>query len=204
MTVNGDGGYEIMTGDLKLVEEARKPLSMNPKKFALWLFIVSVVMIFAALTSAYIVRQAEGDWLLFELPNLFWYTSGIIILSSATMHWALISARKDNLESVNIAVGLTSVLGILFLVGQFYGWSDLVKNSVYFVGNPSGSFVYVITGLHGLHLVSGVIFLLIVLGSTLRYKVHSKNLSLIEMCATYWHFLGGLWLYLFIFLLLNR
>ena len=193
-----------MTGDLKLVEEARKPLSMNPKKFALWLFIVSVVMIFAALTSAYIVRQAEGDWLLFELPNLFWYTSGIIILSSATMHWALISARKDNLESVNIAVGLTSVLGILFLVGQFYGWSDLVKNSVYFVGNPSGSFVYVITGLHGLHLVSGVIFLLIVLGSTLRYKVHSKNLSLIEMCATYWHFLGGLWLYLFIFLLLNR
>jgi cytochrome c oxidase subunit III len=193
-----------MTGDLKLIEEAKKPLSMNPKKFGLWLFLVSVVMIFAALTSAYIVRQADGDWLFFQLPDLFWYTSGVIIVSSITMHWALISARKDNLETVKIAIGLTSLLGLLFLIGQFYGWSDLVKNSVYFVGNPSGSFVYVITGLHGVHLVSGVIVLLIVLIATLRYKVHSKNLSLIEMCATYWHFLGGLWLYLFIFLLLNR
>jgi cytochrome c oxidase subunit III len=193
-----------MTGDLKLVEEAKKPLSMNPKKFGLWLFLVSVVMIFAALTSAYIVRQADGDWLYFELPQLFWYTSAIIIVSSITMHWALISARKDNLEAVKIATGLTSLLGLLFLVGQFYGWTELVENSVYFVGNPSGSFVYVITGLHGVHLVSGVIVLLIVLIATLRYKVHSKSLSLIEMCATYWHFLGGLWLYLFIFLLLNR
>jgi len=193
-----------MTGDLKLVEEAKKPLSMNPKKFGLWLFLVSVVMIFAALTSAYIVRQADGDWLYFELPQLFWYTSAIIIVSSITMHWALISARKDNLETVKIATGLTSLLGLLFLVGQFYGWTALVENSVYFVGNPSGSFVYVITGLHGVHLVSGVIVLLIVLIATLRYKVHSKSLSLIEMCATYWHFLGGLWLYLFIFLLLNR
>ena len=193
-----------MTGDLKIIEEAKKPLSMNPKKFGLWLFLVSVVMIFAALTSAYIVRQADGDWLFFQLPDLFWYTSGVIIVSSITMHWALISARKDNLETVKIAIGLTSLLGLLFLIGQFYGWSDLVKNSVYFVGNPSGSFVYVITGLHGVHLVSGVIVLFIVLIATLRYKVHSKNLSLIEMCATYWHFLGGLWLYLFIFLLLNR
>jgi cytochrome c oxidase subunit III len=199
-----DGGILYMTGDLKLIEEAKKPLSMNPKKFGLWLFLVSVVMIFAALTSAYIVRQADGDWLYFQLPDLFWYTSGVIIVSSITMHWALISARKDNLETVKIAIGLTSLLGLLFLIGQFYGWSDLVKNSVYFVGNPSGSFVYVITGLHGVHLVSGVIVLLIVLIATLRYKVHSKNLSLIEMCATYWHFLGGLWLYLFIFLLLNR
>ncbi|HMQ00442.1 MAG TPA: cytochrome c oxidase subunit 3 [Cyclobacteriaceae bacterium] len=193
-----------MTGDLKLVEEAKKPLSMNPKKFALWLFIVSVVMIFAALTSAYIVRQADGNWLLFDLPNLFWYTSGIIVASSITMHWALVSARKDNLESVKIAISLTSLLGFLFLAGQFYGWKELVENSVYFVGNPSGSFVYVITGLHGLHIISGVILLLIVLISTFRFRVHSRSLSLIEMCATYWHFLGGLWLYLFIFLLLNR
>lgn len=193
-----------MAAEIKIVEEAKKPLGMNPKKFALWLFMVSVIMIFAALTSAYIVRQAEGNWLLFDLPQLFWINSGVILMSSFSMHWAYLAAKRDNLESVKIATAITTILGVAFLVGQYLAWGALVENSVYFVGNPSGSFVYVLSGLHGLHIVSGVIFLMVLLGSTMKYKVHSKNMNQIEMCATYWHFLGGLWLYLFIFLLLNR
>lgn len=193
-----------MAAELKLVEEAKKPLSMNPKKFALWLFIVSVIMVFAALTSAYIVRQAEGNWLIFELPQLFWITSIIILISSGTMHWAYLAAKRDSLESVKLATIITTILGVAFLVGQFMAWGDLVAENVFFVGNPSGSFVYVLSGLHGLHIVGGVVFLLILLAATFKYKVHSKNLSLIEMCATYWHFLDVLWLYLFVFLLLNR
>jgi cytochrome c oxidase subunit 3 len=193
-----------MAAEIKIVEEAKKPLSMNPKKFALWLFMVSVVMIFAALTSAYIVRQAEGNWLFFDLPQLFWINSGIIVISSITMHWGYLSAKRDNLESVKTATGITAVLGLAFLVGQYLAWGALVENSVYFVGNPSGSFVYVLSGLHGLHIVSGVIFLMILFRSAMKLKVHSKSMNQIEMCATYWHFLGGLWLYLFIFLLLNR
>lgn len=193
-----------MAAEIKIVEEAKKPLSMNPKKFALWLFMVSVVMIFAALTSAYIVRQAEGNWLFFNLPQLFWINSGIIVISSITMHWGYLSAKRDSLDSVKIATGITAVLGFAFLVGQYLAWGALVENSVYFVGNPSGSFVYVLSGLHGLHIVSGVIFLMILFSSAMKLKVHSKSMNQIEMCATYWHFLGGLWLYLFIFLLLNR
>jgi cytochrome c oxidase subunit III len=193
-----------MAAELKLVEEAKKPLSMNPKKFALWLFIVSVIMVFAALTSAYIVRQAEGNWLIFELPQLFWITSVIILISSGTMHWAYLAAKRDSLETVRVATIITTILGVAFLVGQFMAWNDLVVNNVFFVGNPSGSFVYVLSGLHGLHIIGGVVFLLILLASTFKYKVHSKKLSLIEMCATYWHFLDVLWLYLFVFLLLNR
>jgi cytochrome c oxidase subunit 3 len=193
-----------MAAEIKIVEEAKKPLSMNPKKFALWLFMVSVVMIFAALTSAYIVRQAEGNWLIFELPSLFWVNTIIIVISSITMHWAYMAAKRDSTETVKLAILLTTILGIAFLVGQFLAWGDLVSNSVYFVGNPSGSFVYVLSGLHGVHIVGGVVFLLIVLRAAFTLKIHSKNLSLIEMCATYWHFLDGLWLYLFIFLLLNR
>lgn len=193
-----------MTSDFKIVEEAKKPISMNAKKFALWLFMVTVVMIFASLTSAYIVRQAEGNWVVFDLPWLLWATSIVIILSSATMHWTYLSAKKDELDKVKVGFGLTVALGITFLVGQFYAWGMLVDDSVFFVGNPSGSFLYVLTGLHGLHLVSGVIFLIIVLISTLKYKVHSKNLLQIQMCATYWHFLGILWIYLFVFLLLNH
>ena len=195
---------EEMTGDLKLVEEPKRPLTMNPRKFALWLFMITVVMIFAALTSAYIVRQGEGNWMLFELPAELWITSGIILLSSVTMHWGYISAKKDELEKVKLAISITTLLGIAFLVGQFYVWNALVDQDVFFVGNPSGSFLYVLSGLHGLHLVSGVIFLIIVLISTLRYKVHSRNLNQIQMCATYWHFLDALWIYLFVFLLLNH
>jgi len=193
-----------MAAEIRIVEEANKPLAMNPKKFALWLFIASVIMIFAALTSAYIVRQADGNWMMFDLPNSLWITSAIILVSSATMHWAYLSAKTDNLEGTKLAISITTVLGLAFLIGQFIAWGDLVERNVYFVGNPSGSFVYVISGLHGLHIVGGVIFLLIVLVATFRFKVHSKKMSQIEMCATYWHFLDGLWLYLFVFLLLNR
>lgn len=197
-----------MAAELKIVEEARKPLSMNPKKFALWLFIGSVVMVFAALTSAYIVRQAEGNWMSFDLPSLFWVNTGIILLSSVTMHWAYVSAKRDDLVTTKLAVSLTTVLGLGFLVGQYMAWGQLVDSNVYLVndraGAVSGSFVYVISGLHGLHIVSGIIFLFIVLAATVQYKTHSKNLTQMEMCVTYWHFLGGLWLYLFLFLLFNR
>lgn len=193
-----------MATEIRIVEEAKRPLSMHPKKFALWLFIVTVIMIFAALTSAYIVRQADGNWLIFDLPNLFLVTTAIILVSSGTMHWAYLAVKKDNLDAAKIAITATTILGLSFLVGQFMAWGQLVKNSVHWVGNPSGSFVYVISGLHGLHIIGGVVFLIVVLISMYQAKIHSKKLLRIEMCATYWHFLGGLWLYLFVFLLLNR
>lgn len=185
-------------------EEPRPTLSMHPKKFLLWLFIVSIVMLFASMTSAYIVRQGEGDWLEFELPTLFWINTGVLLLSSATMHWAYVSARKDNLDTLKIAVALTTVLGGSFLVGQLLGWDDLVNMGVYFVGNPSGSFLYILTGLHGFHLITGVIFLAVVFIQTFRNRIHARQMTTMEMCATYWHFLDGLWLYLFLFLQLTR
>lgn len=189
-------------GDFKLVEEPKRTLAMHPRKFGLWLFMVTVVMIFAALTSAYIVRQGEGNWTQFDLPVSMWISSVIILVSSATMHWALLSAKNNDLEKVKLAITITSALGVAFLISQLVVWSDLVADNVYFVGNPSGSFLYVLSGVHGLHLVSGVIFLIIVLISTYRYKVHSKNLTQIQMCASYWHFLDVLWIYLFVFLLI--
>ncbi len=195
---------KLITSEFKIVEEPRKTLAMNPKKFAMWLFIGSVVMLFASLTSAYIVRQAEGNWLYFELPSILTVSTIVILLSSVTMQVAYWAAKRDRLEMVKILVTVTSVLGLTFLILQFEGWKALVANQVYLVGNPSGSFLYVITGLHGLHLISAIVFLLIVLVSTYRYRIHSKSLTQIEMCTTYWHFLGGLWLYLFVFLLLYR
>ncbi len=190
--------------DLKIVEAPVKPLAMHPKKFAMWLFLASVLMLFMALTSAYIVRQAEGNWVYFELPSLFYSTSVIIVASSITMQLAYWAAKKDNLERVKLMVVFTTILGVAFLIGQYLGWKDLVSNRIFLVGNPSGSFVYIITGLHAIHLISAVVFLFIVLNSTFKFKIHSKNMAQMEMCTTYWHFLGGLWLYLFVFLILYR
>lgn len=190
--------------DIKIIEEPKQPLTMNPKKFGMWLFMVTVFMVFAALSSAYIVRRAEGNWALFELPALFWINTIVILISSGTLHWAYINAKRDNLELVKIATIITTVLGIAFMVGQYLAWGDLITNRIHLVGNPSGSFIYIISGLHGAHVLGGVVYLLILLNSTQKGRVHSKSLNQIEMCATYWHFLGGLWLYLFVFLLLYR
>ena len=195
----------MMAEDYKLVDTpVEQPLSMHPKKFALWLFIVTVVMIFAAFTSAHIVRQADGDWLIYDLPTMLWYTSAIILLSSVFMQWAYMAAKKDKPEQVKLALAITTVMGILFLVGQVKAWGQLVDNNIYFNGNPAGSFLYVFTFVHALHLVSGVIYLIYMLISSYKYKVHAKNMLNMEMCSTWWHFLGGLWIYLFIFLLLNH
>lgn len=193
-----------MTNEFKIVEEPKKPFAMEPKKFGMWLFVASVGMLFASLTSAYIVRQAEGNWLYFNLPVTLYWSTAVILLSSVTMQMAFWAAKKDLLERVRLLVSITMGLGLLFLAGQLVAWKDLVDQNVYFVGNPSGSFLYVITGLHGLHIISALVYLAIVLVSAYRFKIHSRSLTQIEMCATYWHFLGGLWLYLFIFLLLNR
>lgn len=193
-----------MERELKYIDIVEQPISMHPKKFALWLFLVTVVMIFAALTSAYIVRQAEGNWLEYELPDIFWVTSGIVVLSSIALQVAYYAAKKDNFLLLRVCMVLTVALGLSFLVGQWYSWVALVDQEVFFVGNPAGSFLYVFTGLHAAHLISGVIFLIIVLISTFGTKVHSQSLNTLEMAATYWHFLGGLWLYLFLFLLLNH
>lgn len=193
-----------MVREIHISEIPKKTRSMNPKKFLLWMFMVSIIMIFASLTSAYIVRQAEGNWMAYELPNLLWYSTIILIVSSITAQLAYKSAKADNINLVKIYLSLSVLLGIGFLVSQVYTWGALVDSKVYFVGNPSGSFLYVIMGVHGFHLVSGLVYLLIMLVGTLRYKVHSKNLLHLGLSVSYWHFLDALWVYLFIFLLLNH
>ncbi|MDX2189149.1 MAG: cytochrome c oxidase subunit 3 [Bacteroidota bacterium] len=194
---------EIQT-EIKM-ESAEKPLAMNALKFAMWLFIVSIVMIFASLTSAYIVRRSEGNWLEFELPSLFYITTIVLLISSGTMHYSLIQAKKDNLYSLKIGMIATTFLGLFFVIGQFFAWNQLVQNKVFFAGsNPSASFVYVLSGLHAFHIVAGLIFLIIVFYMSLADKIHSKSILWMEMCTTFWHFLDGLWLYLFFFLILNR
>jgi cytochrome c oxidase subunit 3 len=187
-----------------LDNQPRLPMAMNPFKFILWLFIVSIIMLFAAWTSAFLVKKADGNWLEFEIPAILWVSSGIILVSSATMQWACYSAKKDNLDNAKLAMIITTLLAFAFLYTQWQGWQGLKAQNVFFAGNASGSFFYLLTVSHAVHIVAGIIFVLITLGKTFQYKVHGKNMILMENCATFWHFLDLLWIYLFVFLLLNH
>ena len=195
---------EIQLQHIEKLSTPQQTQSMNPKKFALWLLIVSITMMFGAFTSAYIVRQAEGNWLLVELPQVFWWSTGVILLSSLGMHAAYLMAKRDNLTGMRLALIGTAILGTIFLIMQYQGWRALEAQQVFFVGNPAGSFIYVLSGVHGFHIVSGVIFLFVTLVEAFRYRVHSKQMNTLDMCVTYWHFLDVLWVYLFVFLLMNR
>ena len=178
--------------------------SVNAKKFALWLFIVSICMLFAGLTSAYIVKKSDGRWLQFDMPDMFLYSTLVLVLSSIAMHWTYLKAKNNSLKAVKIGITATAAIAVVFFYMQYLSWVELVAQDVFLVGNPSGSFVYIFSGLHLAHLIGGLVFLLVVFLDTMNYKVHSKSMLAIEMCTTYWHFLGGLWIYLYLFLVMNN
>jgi cytochrome c oxidase subunit 3 len=175
-------------------------LPINPAKFGLWLFIAAIIMLFSALTSAYIVRHSVGNWLRFEMPRIFWVNTIILILSSLTIQLSYLRLRKDEIAGFKILFLVSTLLGILFLVGQIIGWSELSKMGVYVNTNPSSSFFYLLTGLHALHLAGGIISLVYVLIKALRGYYSSRNRLGVELCVTYWHFLDFLWVYLFVFI----
>ncbi|MBW3545515.1 MAG: cytochrome c oxidase subunit 3, partial [Bacteroidetes bacterium] len=138
------------------------------------------------------------------LPNLFTITTVILLVSSVSMHLAKRAAAKDNLTAMRLLLSFTFLLGLAFIIGQWYGFDKLIEQEIYFVGGSAlQSFLYVLPFMHGLHIIAGLIFLAIVLYKSYRFKVHSKNMVSLQMCATFWHFLDGLWLYLFLFLTLN-
>ena len=174
----------------------------------LWLFLVTIVMLFAGLTSAYLVRSTDGDWLRFDLPTTFLVSTAVIILSSVTMQVSYWAAQNNNQKMLVGGMAITVLLGIAFLVLQYEGmFVDLFEQKVFLGGgysNPAGSFVYILSLVHGFHLITGLIFLLIVLVSSTKGEVNKDNLLQIEMCTTYWHFLDLLWIYLFVFLQLNN
>jgi cytochrome c oxidase subunit 3 len=173
----------------------------------LWLSMGSMVMIFGGLTSAYYVRMEKNDWLHFDLPQMFYISTAVIMLSSVTMNWALSSARKNDMKGIKTASWITFVLGLAFVFCQFKGWGVLVDQKVFFAGkysNAAGSFLYVLTGLHMAHLFGGLMALLTVSFKASKEKYNSENLLGIRLCAIFWHFLDVLWIGLFLFLLFTR
>jgi cytochrome c oxidase subunit III len=183
---------------------------IHPAKFNLWLFIVSIILLFGALTSAYIVSKGiESDknmWHYFTMPKVLWLNTMVLVVGSVMLQIGLSGARKGDFRRTKIGFGLTIVLGLIFLVGQVLGWMDLAEEGVIWGkgGSNSGNYLYLLTCLHGVHIVAGLIFLGVVYLRLMMNKYRIGKIVSIENAATFWHFLGLLWLYLFIFLLLNQ
>lgn len=183
-------------------EDFQKSKWQKVAKPLIWFGIVSIVMLFAGLTSAVIVRKGDGNWLHFELPSMFLWSSVVILLSSLTLIFAYFQAKKNQQTGVKGGLVATFLLSFLFIFFQFQGYDQLVAQEVFFTGanhNASGSFLYIISGLHLMHLLGGLIALIIVLFNAFKERYNSKKLLGLQVFSTYWHFLGGLWIYLYLF-----
>lgn len=175
---------------------------MHPHKFAMWVAMGAIVMMFAGLTSAYIVRRNGQNWLEFTLPSMFWYSTVIILLSSATMYIAVKSFKAREMARYRTFITITAILGLAFAVCQFWGFFFLNGHGVQLVGegsNPSASFIAVIAGIHILHVLGGVVALLVVFIRAYSSRIKRYNVTGVEVVSTYWHFVDILWIYLFIF-----
>ena len=172
---------------------------VHPHKFALWVAIVSIIMMFAGLTSAYIVKSGQASWHEVEMPSSFWYSTAAILISSITMQAALRAIKQKAMKQYRSLLLATLVLGIAFVILQWTGFQWLWKHGVNFEGAGEGQFLYIIFGLHALHVLGGVIALLVMLLKQYVGKVRSYNTTSVEVMSTYWHFVDVLWIYLLVF-----
>jgi cytochrome c oxidase subunit 3 len=166
-----------------------------------------MVMLFAGITSGYIVSKSSGTWLYFDLPVPFWFSTGIILFSSLTMKMAMGAVKTANYPATANYLLITLVLGLAFAVLQFWGWNDLVSQKIFFAGkssNAAGSYMYVITGLHLAHLLGGLIALLVSYSKAKNNRYTAEQHAGLSLTSTYWHFLDILWVYLFLFLFFAR
>lgn len=179
---------------------------IHPQKFALWLSLASITMMFGAFTSAYIVKQSAGNWVDFELPNAFFISTAVIVLSSITLHLSYYNFKKNNFTLYRLLIAITLVLGFAFIYFQYQGWNSLFNIGIDLKGNPSGSFLYLITAVHAGHVLGGIaaITVAVLHAFTLKDKVTSKRIHRFQLTYNYWHYMGFLWIYLLGFLLLSK
>ncbi len=185
-----------------VVMEQRKKI--HPHKFTLWVAIASILMMFAGLTSAYIVKRNQVNWFSFEIPLAFWYSTAVILLSSVTIWLAERKFKKREMAAYRGLLTATFILGLLFILLQVIGFITLAKSGLTLQKNVSISFLYVIVGLHAVHVIGGVVALLVIFAKAFSKSVRSYNTVPVEVMSTYWHFVDFLWIYLLVFLLMVR
>jgi cytochrome c oxidase subunit 3 len=177
-------------------------------RIAMWVVLAAITMMFTALTSAYIIRGASPDWRAIAMPRILYFSSALILASSVTYEIARRALKRHNDHAYNRWLLVTVLLGLGFLGSQLLAWRQLVAQGIYLATNPFSSFFYILTGAHGLHLLGGVVALDFLLLRTWRKRDESyaeaRRQAIANAVGVYWHFMDGLWIYLFLLLLLWR
>lgn len=181
--------------------------AIEPNKFriGMWVALASILMLFVSLTSAYILRQSKGlseahDWFPLRMPRVLWLTTAMLLVSSITIEMARRALRRSRYGWFRLLISLTTLLGLGFLAGQLRAWLVLVNQGVYVYSHPHSSFFYLLTSLHAVHLLGGLIALLIVTVAALRLRITRSKRNAVDVTILYWHFMDGLWVYLFLLL----
>jgi cytochrome c oxidase subunit 3 len=167
-------------------------------RLGLWIFLATVSMLFAAFTSAYIVRRSGTDWQHVALPGILWMNTLVLAASSAALEAAYSSGSRAQWQRATLAVAAAALLGVLFLAGQIAAWRQMVASGVYMPTSPHSSFFYMLTGAHALHIVAALGVLLWCAGRTwvARHNPTGWAASM-DLGRTFWHYLGAIWVFLF-------
>lgn len=188
--------------ELSVLEEKKR--KERSAKLILLFAMASMTMMFAGITSAFVVSKSRADWLKdFQLPTAFYWSTLVIISCSVTFHLAKLAIKKDQNSKTSMYLLLTLLLGCSFVGLQFLGFNQIIAEGYYFTGQASSittTFLYIVTLVHLLHLAGGIISLLIIIYNHFKQKYNSTQTIGIELGAMYWHFLDVLWVYLFLFL----
>lgn len=179
--------------------DAAAPLT-SPARIAVWLLVSAITILFAAFTSTYLARRDEADWRVGPLPAVLWVSTAVICASSLAIEWTRRRGRRGQTDGLRTGLSVTTALGLVFLGGQLAAWRQLIEAGVYLATNPHSAFFYLLTAAHGLHLAGGIAALLYALRRTAAVLTAPEALDIVDPVATYWHFLTGLWIYLFVIL----
>ncbi len=186
---------------MDIVSEKQRQ-KMHPHKFTLWVAIGSIVMMFAGLTSAFIVKSNQTGWKPVDLPREFYFSTAVILISSITLQVALGFFKNREMNKYRSLMGITLLFGVAFVILQWFGFNDMWAQGITLKGSGAGQFLYVIFGLHALHVIGGIITLIVMFIKAFFGKVKLYSSVPVEVMAIYWHFVDILWIYLLLFFLI--
>ncbi|TPK38091.1 cytochrome c oxidase subunit 3 [Mesorhizobium sp. B2-5-3] len=182
-----------MAGDFVGMEGSALPTA----KIGLGVFLAVVGCLFALITSAYFMRMALSDWQALPLPRLLWFNTGMLVLSSIALQCASLAARKGQMDMVRLGLATAGFTALSFLIGQFMAWRELSADGYFLASNPANSFFYLLTGMHGLHILGGLVGLGRTTAGAWNGARPARLRLSVELCAMYWHFLLFVWLAIF-------
>ena len=183
--------------------ESGSSFPLTKGQIGTWILLTAIIMLFAGLSSAYIVLRGVPSWQNIELPSLLWPNTAILLLSSIAIEISKRAIRRNDIQSMKRWLVVGGILGFGFLAGQLAAWQQLVNAGVYLPSTQQSSFFYILTGLHGLHLLGGIVALGIVLAMALKDRLSAFRHEPLKLAASYWHVMDAIWIYLFLMLLLS-